>query len=47
MFPVTLLSSHLDDWTFRIAALPILISMVYVAYACIRSTSTKNPEPPP
>ena len=28
MFPITLLSSHLDDWTFRIAALPILISMV-------------------
>ena len=47
MYPITLLSSHLDDCTFRIAALPLLLSMVYVAYACLRPKDTEDPAPPP
>lgn len=44
---LTALSSLAVFGLFSIAALPVLISMVYIAYACIRSTKTKNPEPPP
>ena len=47
MYPITLLSPHLDTWTFRLAALPVVLTMLYTAYAMMQPKPDEDPEPPP